>query len=441
MKTNNYQLEPNPRIVTANPLQEDILLSIKIGNGQVGGNKITLADKLLAKGDLTESVFIGKISDLKNQEIVIETNVLDVNTFTNKCVITTTFINQDNQTLFTKVDNGDAPENGIACFKGKYLIKILTIFIFFAFAIQSYLKAQYTTDSITFQNLETPTSPGFILLDQAPSSIEKPTTPQGLGLSLLGLQKNGGALEVAPFWLILHPNLTAEKMYNNKFPVLYNLSFSIASINTDSSDYYAGGIKTTLFQVNDKKKILKLDSLKKEIIIELSKGQEMDTLKIERLRKEYVGIVVKPVLTIDFAAAIGGSSATNSFSDTEFNRWAAWLSFNWRPDAKDFYVTVLTRYLNSEKYGEDMVNADLVDIGSRLNYDISKFCLSLEYLQRMNLTVNNFNDYRVAIIGSYKLSDNIYITSTFGKNFSEVNNIIALAGINFGFSKNKIKAF
>jgi len=138
---------------------------------------------------------------------------------------------------------------------------------------------------------------------------------------------------------------------------------------------------------------------------------------------------------------MGGGSLTNSFNDLELNRWAAWLSFNWRPKGDDFYVTALTRYINNEKFEDYSVNADLMDLGTRLNYDISKFCLSLEYLHRLNLTYSKFDDYRIAVIGSYKLSDNFFITSTFGKNFTDVNNIIALAGVNFGFSKSKIKAY
>ncbi len=288
--------------------------------------------------------------------------------------------------------------------------------------------------------METPSSPGFILFDQAPASIEKPTTPQGLGLSLLGFQKSGGALEFAPFWLTSHPNLSAERMYKNKFPVLYNFSVSIASVKIDSSNYYAAGIRTRIFQSygNEGKK---LDSIKTAIVMELSNGNNLDTAKIEKLRKKYADIIQKPVFDIEFAAAFGGGSPTNTLKNLKFSRWAAWLSFNWRPKGDNFYITVLTRYLNNEDFGSYSTKANLGDLGTRLNYDFSKFCLSLEYLQRMDFATKYFGDNRIAVVGSYKIMDNIYLTSTFGKNFSNVNNIIALAGINLGFSKNKIKAF
>ena len=97
--------------------------------------------------------------------------------------------------------------------------------------------------------------------------------------------------------------------------------------------------------------------------------------------------------------------------------------------------------INNEKFEGYSVKANLFDIGTRANYDLNKLCLSVEYLQRFNLTKNNGSDYRIAVIGSYQLSDNFYFTTTFGKNFSQVNNIIAMAGINFGISKSKVKAF
>jgi len=292
MEIKKHQLEPSPRQVAEINTQDDIYLSIEIGNGQIGGNKVSSNDKLLAKGNLTEPAFIGTAVELKDNEIEIETNVRDVNAFTNMCVITTTFFNQDNKVLFTKIDKGDAPENGIASFKGKYTLRFLTILILFFSSFNICLKAQNTTDNINFQNLETPSSPGFILLDQAPSSIERPTTPQGFGVSLLGFfQGTGGAIEFAPFWLTTHPKLTAERMYKNKFPVLYNFSVSAATIKSDSSNYFSGGLRTRLFQTYSKNNIEKLDTTKKQLEDALA---ELDIEKIKELQKIYADIIGKP---------------------------------------------------------------------------------------------------------------------------------------------------
>lgn len=445
MEIKKQKLLPNVRQINGVDSEDRIYISIQIGNGQIGGSKVILEGKKLAKGNLEQPSFIGNSDALIDKEFEIETNVLDVNHFSNMCVITTTIFNQDNKILFTKIDNGEAPEDGIASFKGKYKLTILTLLLMCTFLFQSNpVLAQSTSDKITYQSLETSSSPGFILLDKTPSSIERPTTPQGFGINVLGLiQGSGGAMEFAPFWLTNHPNLTAEKMYKNPLPILYNFSISAATIKTDSSSFLTGGIRTRLFQSYNKSSNKKLDSIKKEIELKLSDidFDNPDFDKIEDLQKQYLELIAKPIFTIDFACAIGGGSNKNSFNDISLNRWATWLSLNWRPKGDDFYVTALARYINNEKFEGYTNKSNLIDLGTRVNYDISKFCISFEYLQRFNLTKSNGSDNRIAAVGSYSFSDNINITATFGKNFTEINNIIAIAGINFGISKSKIKAF
>jgi hypothetical protein len=440
MEIKEHKLSPEIRTFNRTGEQDKIYLSIQIGNGQMGGSKVVLGGIQIAKGNLSSPTFIGNSSDLINKVIEIETNVLDVNSFTNMCVITTAIFNQDNKALYTKIDNGDAPESGIASFVGKYKLIVVSLLVFILHLFYPTTTfAQSSIDKVNFQSLETPSSPGFILLDKAPSSIERPTTPQGFGINVLGLfQGTGGAMEFAPFWLVTHSRLTAEKMYKNKTPLLHHFSISVATIKTDTLSKIAGGFRTRLFQTYSTKKIATLDSIKKEMELALA---DLDIPKIESLQKQYTAIIEKPVFTIDLAAAIGGTSTSNSFKDVDLNRWATWLSFNLRPKAGDVYITALARYINNEKMEGYIVKTDLLDAGTRLNYDVSKFCIALEYLQRFNFSKKAAADYRIAAVGSYEFSDNIYITATFGKNFTDVNNIIALAGINFGISKSKIKAF
>ena len=45
-------------------------------------------------------------------------------------------------------------------------------------------------DALNVKNLSVPSTPGFSLLDVAPSSIDKPSNPKALGLSLLNISKN-----------------------------------------------------------------------------------------------------------------------------------------------------------------------------------------------------------------------------------------------------------
>jgi hypothetical protein len=64
--------------------------------------------------------------------------------------------------------------------------------------------------------LAAPLSPAFTLLGVAPADIDRPSTPRALGISMLaGLNRGEGnvlptdfALEVLPYWLASHPNLS-----------------------------------------------------------------------------------------------------------------------------------------------------------------------------------------------------------------------------------------
>jgi len=437
MDVNTYNLTPNPRTINAEP-GDDIFVQIVIGNRQIGGNNLSYEGNEILKGDLSQKAFLGTSEELSDKNLDTITNVLDVNPATNNCVITTTFSTQENQILFSKVDRGEAPANGIAQFRGVYKIQLVILLFTVLSFLTDDLFAQSETD---FIDLKTPTSPGFVLLDETPSSIETPSTPKGLAISLLNFSEENLALEFAPFWLIDHPNLVAEDLKDVRFPILENLSISLATLNTDSVDNLAFGLRTRIFQNFSSDQVNDLAQKKRDIQTELG-NIPLDLKKIEKLRAEYVNLALKPVFSIDFAAAVSSFTTTNSYDDLEPGRWAIWTSFNWRPKADDFYVTALTRYIRNDTFENYDPDTDLFDVGVRFNYDIkSAYTASLEYVHRMNITAEEYDDYRLAAVGSYQLTDNIYLTTTVGKNFTGVSNIIALAGINFGISKSKVTAY
>jgi len=437
MEINEIILKPYPRELNINDECEDMYLTIKIGNGQIGGSKVILDDKIIAKGNLEEPTFIGNIETLNEKTLEIETNVLDVNTFINRCVITTSLIDQNNNIVYSKIDKGLAPENGIASFKGKYILNFVMLFIFFFSFLSNHSNAQSSVNEIEYSSLETPASPGLILFDNTPSSIEKPTTPQGLSLGIISIGQSGGAIDFAPFWLVDHPNFTAEKIYKNKVPVLSHLTLSLASAQTDTANFISMGLRTRFYQ-NYGKIETKLDKIKSELELALA---EKEINRIDSLKNEYSKLLSKPIFSIEFAGAIGSNEDPYSISEININRWAAWLNFNFRPNGDKFYFTILTRYINYEFIENNTLYHDLVDLGSRLNYDFNKLTISAEYIQRLNISSEIFNDYRIAAIFSYKFSDNLFLTTTFGKNFFEASEIIALAGINIGISNNKLNAF
>ena len=83
-----------------------------------------------------------------------------------------------------------------------------------AIAQQAAAPSAQGAQTVQIEDLRTPTSPAFVLLDVAPASVERPENPKALIANLVstasqaeGFPKNY-ALEVAPYWLKSHPHLT-----------------------------------------------------------------------------------------------------------------------------------------------------------------------------------------------------------------------------------------
>ena len=87
---------------------DDVLLTITIGNAQIGGSVVKLKNTatVLAKGEI-QNLKLGKKADLQGKTLTITTNILDANEQTNGIVVTYFFhACQTPVTTFNdKVDN------------------------------------------------------------------------------------------------------------------------------------------------------------------------------------------------------------------------------------------------------------------------------------------------------------------------------------------------
>lgn len=97
-------------------------------------------------------------------------------------------------------------------------------------------------------DLHIPDVPGLVLSDKAPSSVDKPANPRAFGVSLLNLRE-GGAIEVTPFWLANQPHYTFERWLNNKFPLLETFNLSAATFKTDTSSILTAGFRSQLLRI------------------------------------------------------------------------------------------------------------------------------------------------------------------------------------------------
>jgi hypothetical protein len=73
-----------------------------------------------------------------------------------------------------------------------------------------------------------------------------------------------------------------------------------------------------------------------------------------------------------------------------------------------------------------------------ISYAASNFDLSAEYVQRTDLIYNG-NYHRFTFAGNFLITPNIILVAAIGKNFNQVNNILAVFGAKFGLSKEKVK--
>jgi len=97
--------------------------------------------------------------------------------------------------------------------------------------------------AVDIDDLRAPTSPAFVLLDITPASVERPENPKAFTVNLIktfsradGLPQNY-ALEVAPYWLTYHPNLTfAQYQSPGARSLIQTLAISVATAPMTPAD-------------------------------------------------------------------------------------------------------------------------------------------------------------------------------------------------------------
>lgn len=287
---------------------------------------------------------------------------------------------------------------------------------------------------VEINDLKTPTAPGFVLLDKTPESVDKPTTPAALGVSILNLG-NGGAFEVAPYWLKPWPKLTFDGYVNEKFPILKTLSISLATqVKTDTS-HMGFGIRFNLYRFRSKSNKNRLNEKSKMIEDFLNEDMTVATLdSIKKHKKELLEFIDQPTLVVSVAGAYIGQADNEEFKNMKSSRFGVWMNLTYsHTHLKDFKAILLNRYVKNPNFSGYSTDAELYDLGLSLVYKKSKFGASMEYVNRFAIT--NAKDYnRMAGQLEFRLIDNLYLTGTLGKNFNDEKDLFVLFGINVGVS-------
>jgi len=296
------------------------------------------------------------------------------------------------------------------------------------------------TQTLNISDLYTPNAPGFTLADVAPSSIDKPTTPRAFGISLLNLSQ-GGAMEVTPFWLSNHPNLTFDKYLLKKTPVLETFSLSIATFKTDTVNNVAAGFRTHLFKSYTAERIKIIQGVKDQIVQLLATSvADLDTAAIARVAKNLDSVRKRGFFLVEFAGALMASSPTNSYNDLASSKSGFWLNARWVPDNSALDFMALARYTWTNNAPVKAVDSSFFDYGLAASYAKGKFDCEVEYIARRDFSIGK-NYTRFAFVANYMFSESVIAVASIGKNFMPTGNILTAFGVKFTVSKEKVSLF
>ncbi|NHM08033.1 DUF3450 domain-containing protein [Flavobacterium sp. CYK-4] len=184
---------------------------------------------------------------------------------------------------------------------------------------------------------------------------------------------------------------------------------------------------------------------------ELLKAMNEDK-EIQRYRGQIESL---PTVQIDAAYAYSIAIPDNDYEQQRFNRSGFWLT------AAVNYNTFIDNQEKNENANnhrlsligvvraiEDNILKDTTtsrferescyDYGYKLEYSFKKLSLGIEYLLREYKNNSAENSKRTVGLLQYKISDGVYLTGSYGKNFGTVNNLFSLFGINYGFGNSKL---
>jgi hypothetical protein len=354
------------------------------------------------------------------------------------------------------------------------------VLLAFCLSLFSYQMVGAQQDGIPeFNKLRTPTAPGFVLMGIAPTSVARPGAPSDLAVAVLSRTDNlsalpqNFALEVSPYWLFSHPELTLQQYKNPGLTesILHTASVSVAtsseavSGSEDQTTSLAVGLRLSIYRGKASAKADQYQSQVVDILQRLSDAAadsayasvSRDSTLIEdaealerRWREIEDALLADPTfmepladakheliealqnrqgLTVELAGAGLWDFRNRSYEQREFTRWGIWLT-----PAMNFEggsLVAVCRYV-----GDDTnPNEDLVDIGVSAILVAKKYAFSFEGVARAFTDAECDDQHRLALTLDYEVGENRWLTVTFGRDFNVEgeNSLLALANLSFGF--------
>jgi hypothetical protein len=318
------------------------------------------------------------------------------------------------------------------------------------------------TGGVEIDDLAAPTSAAFVLLDVAPASVERPDNPKSFTLNLLnhlgassGLPKDY-AMEVAPYWLTFHPNLTFGA-YQRPGPlqsIAQTFSVSIATApldektDADPGSRIGVGFRTQVWNGRPnaelEERVAELETINGTILDRLAQGLPIDeqrteartkALEIQGLDAERVGF---------FLAVAGGQVWSIPDGDTkkaQVQRRGFWVTPSYRVRAcntasQDCVASL--DFIGVLRTLKDPGKDVMWDYGARLLWRPSRqLYLSMEALRRTGLeSTEASGTSRTVGMLEYRIRTDLAVYGSFGRDFekdSGARPLVSVMGLNVGF--------
>lgn len=341
-------------------------------------------------------------------------------------------------------------------------------------------------DVSDFDKLRTPDSPAFAILGVSPTEIQRPTTPKGFVAALGGFVTGAGtglavpssfALEVAPYWLLPHRDLSISRYRSQHLArPLRTLSFSIGTTETKRTETDAAGemvehtdsniglgFRTMLFQRGaDDECTRKANSnatrQAQEAVLtgperqKLAEAGEVGSAEYNAAFKKLVRAKIDAKLRTDKCVALVAS--TNGFTigmagafdvraaDSRLTRagtslagYGLWMDMSY--DTKRLSAIAMAR-ITARKH--EMVNREVFDAGFRGIYKLKSYAISAEALLRYRFAeAYDATTYKLDMAIEYEVISGTWLSFSFGKDFAfapgDAGSLFSMANLKWGIGK------
>ena len=348
-----------------------------------------------------------------------------------------------------------------------------------------------------FNGLRTPVSPAFVLLGIAPTEVERPNTPADLAFSVLNRSAaftslpRDVALEISPYWLIKHPTLTWQsetvRGIGTSIARTMTISFATAELGTNARPItgLALGLRAAPFsgrlshasiarlhelgeRLADESRLLsglvadRQQALLSDFRRELGsiKNKEDSAAATQRFNaakarinqiqlnseemKEAVDstdrlfsdlALIREGFVLELAGGAALQAPGGAADSAKLARWGAWVTAGY--EGSNLSFVFVNRFLASSADS----SFDAVDMGMRLLYATGRYALSAEGTFR-TFTERGAppNQYRFAALVDFELQKGLWITGTFGRDYSAAapGSLIAQIGVSINVAGERI---